>query len=1093
MTPDFTAAGFFVFRTPLLPIDEWTRWSEGLSTPVALARGVDADALAAAIAEDRAALWERLRAVMIRPEVRQALFFAAPGVEAAVEHLEFARESDREPDEKLRRTLVRYFARMTGRATPFGLFAGCSLGRLGSQTSLRMAPLDRYQTFTTLDVGLLYGVTERVKSEDPADPHLRVWTNPTLYRVGTRLRFIEVQTDQATLVRNYRLSAVASTNLIEAVLDRAAEGASLGDLIGFLQESGREIREAEARAFVDDLVECQLLVSELEPGVIGSEPLADVIARLGQVRTPVAIHARTVLSDTGQALRSLDQEGVRTAPSRYRDLLPALRTIMPTADPGRCFQANLYKPAPEAVLDGRTIDAVKAAVETLHRITPYPGIEPLNRFREAFRDRYGGCEVPLLEALDEDVGVGYDQDGPPDETDSPWLSELAPPVTGASGGSAWTRRDEHLLKRVVETVAAGEHVLQLGEADLEVLRAGSRPPLPPSFAASVTLAAETESALEAGRFELLLHGIVGPSGAEFLGRFCHGNQDLCAAVGDWLAQEEESGTDAILAEVVHLPQGRDGNIICRPRFRQHEIHCLGQSDAAGEYRIPVSDLVVRLVGDRVVLRSRKLGREIQPRLAASHYAPVADLALYRFLWALQRQDATALTWQWGPLAASPFLPRVSVGGVVLCRASWRLDGSDLAALRAAAKDRGNGLAKAVAAVGELRRKRRIPRHVGLLQRDKALLFDLDNVLCVDVLASEALRFETMTLIEQFPSPDRLCAIGPEGRFVHEVLLPFRAVTKAVSRQEISGAGSRTPMAAEKAVERVFPPGGEWFYAKIYGSPRSLDSLLTGAAMPVIRELRSAGLVDGWFFIRYWDPRPHLRVRLHGRPDRLRNEAWPRLEEALRPWLGTGEVWTVQVDTYVREIERYGGPEAIEAAERFFAADSDMAASLIGMDTGRLDDVRERFAVASVAALLNDVGFDLQTRESWTRNVRDALLADLGLGRDAAIGFGRRFRSIKGELEELIGPCGDASCGDASCGDLHAILRQRSPAAAEFAAKLRALERDGRLTASLPGVVASLAHMSVNRLVPSAPRTVEVVVFDFLNRLYAGAMARSALG
>jgi hypothetical protein len=61
---------------------------------------------------------------------------------------------------------------------------------------------------------------------------------------------------------------------------------------------------------------------------------------------------------------------------------------------------------------------------------------------------------------------------------------------------------------------------------------------------------------------------------------------------------------------------------------------------------------------------------------------------------------------------------------------------------------------------------------------------------------------------------------------------------------------------------------------------------------------------------------------------------------------------------------------------------------------------------------------------------------------------------------------------------------------EFAAKLRSLERDGGLTVSPPGVVASLAHMSVNRLVPSAPRTVEVVVFDFLNRLYAGAMARS---
>ena len=145
----------------------------------------------------------------------------------------------------------------------------------------------------------------------------------------------------------------------------------------------------------------------------------------------------------------------------------------------------------------------------------------------------------------------------------------------------------------------------------------------------------------------------------------------------------------------------------------------------------------------------------------------------------------------------------------------------------------------------------------------------------------------------------------------------------------------------------------------------------------------------------------------------------------------------------------------------------MAAVLIGMDPGRLDDFRERFAVASVAALLNDVGFDLPMRERWTRSVRDSLLADLGLGRDAAISFGRCFRLVKGELEDLIGPAEDPAHAS-----IRAMTRRRSSAAVEFAAKLRSLERDGGLTASPPGVVASLAHMSVNRLVPSAPRTVE---------------------
>src|SRR5262249_39326961 len=138
-----------------------------------------------------------------------------------------------------------------------------------------------------------------------------------------------------------------------------------------------------------------------------------------------------------------------------------------------------------------------------------------------------------------------------------------------------------------------------------------------------------------------------------LGRFCHGDPDLDAAVRDWLGRQEASGGGAIPAEIVHLPQARDGNIVCRPQFRRHEIVCLGQfnaaADADGASLIPASDLAVRLAGDRIVLRSRRLGRDIVPRLAASHYAPTADLTLYRFLWALQRQDAAALNWQWGAL------------------------------------------------------------------------------------------------------------------------------------------------------------------------------------------------------------------------------------------------------------------------------------------------------------------------------------------------------------------------------------------------------------------------------------------------------------
>ncbi|XYH94967.1 lantibiotic dehydratase [Sorangium sp. So ce1128] len=121
------AAEFFILRTPLLPFDEWLAFGEGLAAPAALG---DPARLEEAVARDRARLRERLRALAERPEVREALFVASPSFEESLNA--WLAGPDTERGLKAEHVLVRYFARMAGRATPFGLFAGWSQGRVAS-------------------------------------------------------------------------------------------------------------------------------------------------------------------------------------------------------------------------------------------------------------------------------------------------------------------------------------------------------------------------------------------------------------------------------------------------------------------------------------------------------------------------------------------------------------------------------------------------------------------------------------------------------------------------------------------------------------------------------------------------------------------------------------------------------------------------------------------------------------------------------------------------------------------------------------------------------------------------------------------------
>src|SRR5512140_2673141 len=146
--PRWTPSGFFALRTPLLAFEEFLALGadlRGAATP-----SEDKERLAEALAADAARQRERLTEILGRPEVLEALFIASPSLE---ESLGIWRESpDSERGQKVERGLLRYVSRMAARPTPFGLFAGCSVGRGAASTRLAQAPKDTSRRHSRLDM-----------------------------------------------------------------------------------------------------------------------------------------------------------------------------------------------------------------------------------------------------------------------------------------------------------------------------------------------------------------------------------------------------------------------------------------------------------------------------------------------------------------------------------------------------------------------------------------------------------------------------------------------------------------------------------------------------------------------------------------------------------------------------------------------------------------------------------------------------------------------------------------------------------------------------------------------------------------------------
>src|SRR6266702_2655306 len=299
----FTPSGFFGLRTPLLPFEEMAAWSEGVEAVGSIG---DPRGLEAALELDRARLRARLLALVARPEVREAIFVASPSVDEALEV--WQKEPDSKQGRKLEPAVVSYVSRAAARATPFGLFAGWTIGTIDAQTRLHLQARERYQRHSRLDADYLWALAEAVER----DPQLRkifvYEPNSSLYEAAGRLRLAEARVGDDG--RSYHLVAIDKSPYLTAAIERAQGGAAL---------------EAEAEEYVAELADNQLLVTDARPLVTGDEPTGGLVANLSSHAETAQIGKR--VDEARAALEAIDAEGLGASPDRYRAVASVLGAL----------------------------------------------------------------------------------------------------------------------------------------------------------------------------------------------------------------------------------------------------------------------------------------------------------------------------------------------------------------------------------------------------------------------------------------------------------------------------------------------------------------------------------------------------------------------------------------------------------------------------------------------------------------------------------------------------------------------------------------------------------------------------------------------
>jgi len=270
--------------------------------------------------------------------------------------------------------------------------------------------------------------------------------------------------------------------------------------------------------------------------------------------------------------------------------------------------------------------------------------------------------------------------------------------------------------------------------------------------------------------------------------------------------------------------------------------------------------------------------------------------------------------------------------------------------------------------------------------------------------------------------------------------------------------------------RKFPPGSEWLYLKIYTGVKTADLILEEAIQPVVDDLQRNNDISKWFFIRYNDPKPHLRVRFMLSNTRVYSKTLDKINDVLSEYLESGEISNIVIDTYNRELERYGDHTS-EEAESLFCTSSEFALQCLYYN----DEEKIIVSLFYIDKILDKLNLSISEKLHWIKDFNDAFKHEFNADKKLNSQLDKKYREFRLKYVDFI--------------QSEEFLEVRNTIISYLEESDAALgnmisyNENRLLNVSLQSFSQSIFHMHLNRLFVSNQRIFEMLIYDYLLRYY----------
>lgn len=894
-------------------------------------------------------LKDRLFGICSNPDFREAILVSSKTLYNTL--IDFCNGKEIKKFDYFVQSIYKYLIRMSIRPTPFGLFSGVDFGEYTDEETSFLYDDNKFEKFARPDLEWIISIVKDL--EDNYFNYLTFKINDGIFIKGNRALLIH-----STLKEdNNRIGeiSVRATKPFMRTYELAKDCIEYDKLKYTLLEEYSNADEKTIEGFLKQLIEKEYLISNLRPPLTVLDQFDYIINELKKIKIQIPIISDLI--DIKNGIDVYNKSLLGKGEEIYLDICKKMKDV---SNVKNLLQVDTKLNLKEKKINKKIISEINGLMDILFKLSmSIENPEPfLSRYKQEFVEKYGqDREISLLELLDNDTGIGapFNYERPSNNRS---LDIAITKSVNENVRDYFSEKYLYAIKNKENSIVIKDN--EVKELEIEEISYES---IPDSLEVNIIVKAETS---EDNKMNLKYH--IGPNlgstaAGKSFGRFSHmmdNPSDFFKSLNDEIKNLKNTD-EYVTCEISYLPnEVRNANVTRNIHESDYEISLFTNGRKDNISRLKLDDIFIGIENNQFYAKSKTLNKKLLITMNNMLNSQAAPNAI-RFLYDISLEGKKLwYDFPWNDVYKNfSYVPAIKYKNFTICAETWRLNRINMKMTKKTEFNKFKEMFKDYCS------QYNVPKYVYLTFADNRILLNSENEECMKILFHECKNtFEEIVLNSYEYDGSNIVKNG-DYDYTCELVVPLIKVKKEEIIQ--TKFSKKLNNISSLSSDRIKDPFDEWIYLKLYGTSSNADDLIAYSISEYCNNLVKNKNINKYFFMRYVDPEQHIRLRLNGEENKLL-EIYPDLRKWLNSLKEEGFMTHFSLDSYDREIERYGGLELIDVAEKVFYFDSLVTENiLIQKREGNITFSNELIGMISEIHYMESFGLKYEEQVDYLRS------------------------------------------------------------------------------------------------------------------------------